>query len=82
LPHDKIVALRDRLRVNPPTRLAGIPVRRIVEVDGHKFIMTDGSWMGIRLSGTEPVVRVYLEANAPEELTILGKAGKALAGAA
>ena len=41
--------------------IAGVPrwlLRRIVETDGTKFILTDGSWLGVRLSGTEPVVRV------------------------
>jgi len=80
LPHDKMVALREKLRENPPTRFGGLTVRRIVETDGHKFILTDGCWIGVRLSGTEPVVRVYLEAHDQEKLKVLEKAGRVLAG--
>jgi phosphomannomutase len=80
LPSDKMNALKTRLRVSPPTRFPGFAVRRIVETDGHKFLMTDGSWLGVRLSGTEPLIRIYLEAQTPEKLKLLEKAGKDLAG--
>jgi alpha-D-glucose phosphate-specific phosphoglucomutase len=80
LPRDKMIELRDRLRQKPPTRFTGFTVRRIVETDGHKFILTDGSWIGVRLSGTEPVVRVYLETGDASKLRALEKAGRELAG--
>lgn len=80
LRQDKMSALRSRLRTAPPTRFPGFTVRRIVETDGYKFIMTDGSWLGLRLSGTEPVARIYLEANDRKKLTVLEKAGRELAG--
>jgi len=65
-----------------PTKFGALAVRRIVDTDGHKFILTDGSWIGLRLSGTEPVVRVYLEADSPAKLKALEKAGRSLAGVA
>ncbi len=34
--------------------------------DGFKFVLEDGNWVLMRASGTEPVVRVYIEATAPE----------------
>jgi phosphomannomutase len=77
---EKMSSLRSRLRASPPTRFPGFTVRRIVETDGYKFMMTDGSWMGIRLSGTEPVARVYLEAADKQKLKSLEKAGRQLAG--
>ncbi len=54
--------LNDRLRRNPPLELAGTPVWRIDQTDGFKFILKDGRWLGMRFSGTEPVVRLYAEA--------------------
>lgn len=78
--NEKMSSLRSRLRSSPPTRFPGFNVRRIVETDGYKFLMTDGSWLGVRLSGTEPVVRVYLEANSKEKIKTLEKAGRELAG--
>ncbi len=77
--NDKMLSLKEKMRHSPPTKFGGMTVRRIVETDGHKFILTDGSWIGIRLSGTEPVVRIYLEANDKSKLKSLEKAGKILA---
>ena len=49
-----------------PTELAGEPVARTVPLetgDGFKFFLADGSWLLIRTSGTEPLVRIYTEAS-------------------
>lgn len=77
---EKMNDLRHRLSHNPPTRFGDMAVRRIVETDGFKFIFTDGSWIGARLSGTEPVVRIYLESRDPGKIKALEAAGRSLAG--
>ncbi len=68
---DRVVypALKDRLLVElpqkAPTELAGRPVVRTQTLstnDGFKFFADDGSWLLVRFSGTEPLVRVYTEA--------------------
>jgi phosphomannomutase len=44
--------------------------------DGVKFFLEDGSWLLIRFSGTEPLVRVYAEASSAalrDELLALGE---------
>ncbi len=46
--------------------------------DGFKFFIADGSWLLIRTSGTEPLVRVYTEATSPEERDALVAAGERL----
>src|SRR6202158_4075868 len=54
-------------------------VRKITEVvrtDGLKLLFADGSWVCYRLSGTEPVVRVYTEARSTEDLEKLSVAAK------
>ena len=63
---------------NTPSSFAGLAVQQHVTLDGHKFILEDGSWICIRPSGTEPVVRFYLEADSREALAQLKKAGEAL----
>ena len=53
------------LAATGPAELAGEPVARTVSLDtrdGFKFFLADGSWLLIRASGTEPLVRVYTEA--------------------
>jgi phosphoglucomutase len=52
-------------------------VTKIDRTDGLKMIREDGSWVLMRPSGTEPVVRVYCEAASPEELGRLVKAAQA-----
>lgn len=74
----EMVELQDRLRVKPPLELAGGSVWRIDESDGFKFILRDGSWLGLRPSGTEPAFRVYAEANSPKRLDAVVDAGKKL----
>jgi phosphoglucomutase len=52
-------------------------VEKIDRTDGLKMIMGDGSWVLMRPSGTEPVVRVYCEAPSPAELERLVNSAKA-----
>ena len=73
-----IQELEERLRVRPPLELAGSSVWRIDQSDGFKFILRDGSWLGLRSSGTEPVFRLYAEAHDPKRLDALVEAGKKL----
>jgi phosphomannomutase len=67
------------LAASPPTTLAGEPVVRtqvLTTNDGFKWFLADGSWLLVRASGTEPLVRVYTEATRPElrdELVVTGE---------
>jgi len=70
LPRDTYDADRSRildtLRRNEPQIIAGVPVQRVRSDDGFKFYLSDGSWVLLRASGTEPLIRVYSEAADPE----------------
>ncbi|MCB0075231.1 MAG: phosphoglucomutase/phosphomannomutase family protein, partial [Caldilineaceae bacterium] len=44
-----------------PAELAGRPLSHAADRDGVKYVMDDGSWLLIRPSGTEPVLRIYAE---------------------
>ncbi len=43
--------------------LCGITIAKIKDYDGLKFYLTDESWILFRLSGTEPILRIYAESN-------------------
>ncbi len=59
----------------------GIPVSRVEDVDGYKFYLVDEETVMIRASGTEPVLRVYVEASSEERVqVILDKVRKTLLG--
>jgi alpha-D-glucose phosphate-specific phosphoglucomutase len=65
-----------KLRVDP-SEFVGNKVAQVVRTDGLKLVLEDGSWACYRLSGTEPVVRVYTEARTREGLDKLSLAAKA-----
>ena len=61
--------------------LAGQPVARtdaLTTNDGFKFFTGDGSWLLVRFSGTEPLVRVYTEASSKDAADAIIRAGEAL----
>src|SRR5450755_915611 len=60
-----------------PSEFHGTKVAQAVRTDGLKLVLADGSWVCYRLSGTEPVVRVYSEAGSMESLAKLSQAAKA-----
>jgi phosphomannomutase len=57
-----------RIKQNLPTELAGGRVVRTRDDDGFKFYLDDGSWVLVRFSGTEPLIRVYSEASTRERV--------------
>jgi len=65
----------EKLRAEPGN-FSGREVRSVVRTDGLKLLFTDGSWVCYRLSGTEPVVRVYAEARSQHDLAALTAAAK------
>ena len=74
----QVIELEERLKVKPPLELANAAVWRVDQTDGFKFILRDGSWLGLRSSGTEPVFRVYAEAHTAKRLDDMLEAGKKL----
>ncbi len=74
-----------RLADEAPTALAGQDVVERMALDtndGFKFYRADGSWLLIRFSGTEALLRVYVEARSPDDVESLLAEGRRLAGAA
>lgn len=59
-----------------PDSLAGKRVARVQTIDGCKLHFADQSWLLLRLSGTEPLLRIYAEARSDEEVRALVEAGK------
>jgi phosphoglucomutase len=61
---------------NPPKQIDGLEVREVNTTDGVKLIFDKQTWLLFRLSGTEPVARVYAEACSPKDLKHVLDAGK------
>lgn len=62
-PLEKRGALMDYCKRNPPARLLKSPLKEVKSYDGVKFVGEDGSWLMLRGSGTEPILRIYAEAD-------------------
>jgi alpha-D-glucose phosphate-specific phosphoglucomutase len=67
-----------RLEEGAPATINSQTVQRINTMDGIKFYMADGSWLLIRPSGTEPVLRIYAEAPTDDDVQALLQAGDAM----
>jgi phosphomannomutase len=74
-------AIAERVAHAAPESLDGSPVVSVGKKDGYKFYAEDGSWLLIRFSGTEPLLRIYTETTNPERVQRLLQQGRALAGA-
>lgn len=73
-------AVERRLKAARPQEVAGLKVTSINTMDGFKFDLEGGSWLLVRLSGTEPKIRVYGEATSEERLKEILEEGMRLAG--
>ena len=73
-------AILKRVGSHQPSKVAGSPVVRVDTKDGYKFYTQDGSWLLVRPSGTEPVLRIYTETTSPERVQTILQEGRQLAG--
>ena len=65
-----------RVRDNPPESIDGVKVSDVDKTDGYRFNLADNSWLLIRFSGTEPLLRIYAETSSPERVAHFLETGK------
>jgi phosphoglucomutase len=70
-----MASLSERLS-RDPSAIGGRPVVQTNRIDGVKFIFGDGSWLLMRPSGTEPLVRIYAESESEKDLEVLLEQGR------
>jgi alpha-D-glucose phosphate-specific phosphoglucomutase len=73
-------AISERVAAARPDALDGSPVVEIGTRDGYKYYAQDGSWLLVRFSGTEPLLRIYTETTSQERVQRLLAQGRELAG--
>lgn len=71
--------MKQILLENAPAQIASEKVKEISTIDGVKYLLADDSWLLIRPSGTEPVLRVYSEGRSPEMVELLIDFGEQIA---
>ncbi|MBI3447478.1 MAG: phosphoglucomutase/phosphomannomutase family protein [Acidobacteria bacterium] len=72
---DQVTRLRERMS-RPPDTVGSRSVSKATVLDGLRLDFDDGAWLLMRPSGTEPVVRYYVEARTPADLARLVEDGK------
>jgi len=70
----------DRVTSHQPAEIEGIKVVKMDATDGFRYMLADGTWLLIRFSGTEPILRIYAETDSPERVKRLLAEGRRLAG--
>jgi len=73
---DRVVA---SMAASPPDRILSVPVRHVETMDGIKLTRADQSWVMLRASGTEPLLRIYAEAPSESEVHALLAWGQSIA---
>ncbi len=69
----------ERLRDEAPASIGGVRVQSVNDLDGVKYVLDEESWLLIRPSGTEPVLRVYAEGSDPTLVEALLEHGRSVA---
>jgi phosphomannomutase len=70
----------ERVSKASPGSIDGIKVVKTDVIDGFRYVLGNNSWLLIRFSGTEPVLRIYSEAVSPEQVQRILKSGRQLTG--
>ncbi len=68
--------IKAALPEHEPDTLAGRKVAEVNRLDGEKFIRDDGTWVMLRPSGTEPLIRIYAEGMNDQDVQGLLEAGR------
>jgi phosphomannomutase len=79
-PEEKRQSIIDRIEQKKPTEIDGAKVDRFDTTDGFRFTLVDKSWLLIRFSGTEPLLRIYSESSSPERVERILAFGQELTG--
>ncbi len=73
-------AILGRLRRGAPETLGGKRVEQLDTTDGFRYLLNGGYWALVRFSGTEPLIRIYAEAESPVDVAALLADARGLAG--
>lgn len=77
-PLEQRAALMEKLKNNPPAKLLRQPIVKVETRDGVKFVAADSTWLMLRGSGTEPVLRIYAEGRSDADVQKLLACGRKL----
>ncbi len=79
-PQDRKDEIRARVAASTPETVGGLKFLNLDKTDGFKFNLAGGSWLLVRFSGTEPIIRVYCETDTEERVQPILEDGLRIAG--
>jgi len=79
-PEQEREIITDRVKNSHPKTIDNIEVVKEDNIDGFRYILSDGTWLLIRFSGTEPLLRIYTESDNMDRVKRLLEFGKNLTG--
>jgi len=79
-PQEERDAIVSRLTGSKPSDIDDLKVEEVDTSDGFRFLLADRSWLLVRFSGTEPILRIYAEADSPERVARLLAEARKMAG--
>ena len=79
-PAERRAEIEARVRAWTPDRIDGSAVLRRDDIDGFKYYLDDESWLLVRFSGTEALLRIYTETTTPKRVETLLRLGREAAG--
>ncbi|OGN97932.1 MAG: phosphomannomutase [Chloroflexi bacterium RBG_13_51_18] len=79
-PESERQTIIQRVKNAPHDSIDNAKVAKLDTTDGFRFILEDNSWLLIRFSGTEPLLRIYAETDSPQRVERLLEIGKKMAG--
>jgi alpha-D-glucose phosphate-specific phosphoglucomutase len=69
-----------RIRNHSPETIDRVKVLKVDTADGFRYTLADNTWLLIRFSGTEPLLRIYVETDSPERAKRILKQGREITG--
>jgi phosphomannomutase len=78
-PEEKRTAIIEKVK-HAPSVIDNVKVARVDTADGFRFVLEDTTWLLVRFSGTEPLLRIYAETDSPERADRLLAIGRDIAG--
>ena len=74
-PETERPTIEQKLRRTNISSFLGLPVTDFSDIDGYLYTLIDDSWVLVRFSGTEPLMRIYAESNSIENVNkLIGEA--------
>ncbi len=79
-PQEEREAIIRRLAQSRPSHIDELELEEVDTSDGFRFLLADRTWLLIRFSGTEPVLRIYAEGDSQQRASRLIAQGRRMAG--